>query len=364
MLGTLKKRWFLVSLAVLIPSGLLVGMQPSFAPQIGMLKTAVPPRAVTAIVLFLMSLSLNSRQLGESLRSPGPVVWAATVNYGFIPLAALGLMWFQLLPDFRYGLMIAAAVPCTMAAASVWTRKAKGNDAVSLLVTVTTNGLCFLITPFWLFLAIWLYPPKDNSVQLDGLDPMLLVWRLVVAVLIPAFIGQLLRLSSRVAAFVDGKKTVIGVVAQSCILTIVLTAACDAGTRLNGNAGSPILFAVLLVWGSCVALHLAAMAVGIFGGRLLGFRRADIVAVAFSSSQKTLPIGVLLATDEKMLGDPNLLGEGMGIPFAVFPILMYHASQLFIDTVIADRFAEKAAPTDKTSATADAAVNAAGQDAG
>jgi sodium/bile acid cotransporter 7 len=343
MLELLKKRWFLVSLAVLIPSGLLVGMQPSLAPQIGLLRSAVPPRAVTAIVLFLMSLSLNSRQLGESLRSPGPVLWAATVNYGFIPLAALGLMSFQLLEDFRYGLMIAAVVPCTMAAASVWTRKAKGNDAVSLLVTVTTNGLCFLITPFWLFLAIWLYPLKDNSVQLDGLDPMLLVWRLILAVLIPALFGQLLRLSSRIAAFADGNKTVIGVVAQSCILVIVLTAACDAGTRLNGDAGSRTLVAVLLVWGSCVGLHLAAMEVGITGGRLLGFRREDIVAVAFSSSQKTLPIGVLLATDKDMLGNPDLLGAGMGIPFAVFPILMYHASQLFIDTVVADRFAEQSA---------------------
>ena len=81
----------------------------------------------------------------------------------------------------------------------------------------------------------------------------------------------------------------------------------------------------------------------------MGFGRADIVAVAFSSSQKTLPIGVLLATDPEMLGNPEL-----GIPFAVFPILMYHASQLFIDTVIADRFAAKAPAT----------VNSAGEDAG
>jgi solute carrier family 10 (sodium/bile acid cotransporter), member 7 len=352
MLEILKKRWFLVSLAVLIPSGLLIGMQPSLAPHIGLLKSALPPRAVTAIVLFLMSLSLNSRQLGESLRSPGPVLWAATVNYGFIPLAALGIMSFQLVKDFQFGLIIAAVVPCTMAAASVWTRKAKGNDAVSLLVTVTTNGLCFLITPFWLYMA------TRSSVSSEGWVAML-VWRLVLAVLIPAFIGQLLRLSSRVAAFADGNKTVIGVVAQSCILVIVLTAACDAGSRLNGDAGSPTLLAVLLVWGSCVALHLAAMAVGVTGGRLFRFRREDIVAVAFSSSQKTLPIGVLLATDPEMLGNPDL-----GIPFAVFPILMYHASQLFIDTVIADRFAEKAAATEKTPATADADTTPAGEDAG
>ena len=62
-------------------------------------------------------------------------------------------MRLQLAPDFSFGLMIAASAPSTMAAASVWTRRAKGNDAVSLLVTILTNGFCFLVTPAWLVLA-------------------------------------------------------------------------------------------------------------------------------------------------------------------------------------------------------------------
>ena len=57
--------------------------------------------------------------------------------------------------------------------------------------------------------------------------------------------------------------------------------------------------------------------------------------------QKTLPIGIYLATDESIFGNPGLL-EGQGVPFAVFPMLMYHAWQLFIDTAIADRLAASA----------------------
>ena len=326
MLDVLQKRWFLVSLAVLIPGGLAVGVQLS-ADQVETLKGIVRPHIVTAVVLFLMSVSLNSRQLADSLQYPGPVLWAGVVNYGFIPLAAMLMMPWQLLPDFRYGLMIAASVPCTMAAASVWTRKARGNDAVSLLVTVSTNGLCFLITPFWLTLA------TRSGVQLDVGE---MIVRLVVAVLIPTLCGQGIRLWSRVARFADRHKTRIGVAAQACILSIVVTAACDAGYRLNEDVdGRSILPAVLLVWGCCVLLHLLAMAVGMAGGRLLRFPRADRVAIAFASSQKTLPIGLLLATDPSMFGNPEI-----GIPLAVFPMLMYHASQLFIDTVVADRLAE------------------------
>ena len=54
-------------------------------------------------------------------------------------------------------------------------------------------------------------------------------------------------------------------------------------------------------------------------------------------TQKTLPIGLLIATGADMFGDPDLLGPGRGVPLAVFPMLMYHASQMFLDTVVASR---------------------------
>ncbi|MEE3284988.1 MAG: bile acid:sodium symporter, partial [Planctomycetota bacterium] len=61
----------------------------------------------------------------------------------------------------------------------------------------------------------------------------------------------------------------------------------------------------------------------------------DRIAVLFGSSQKTLPIGVYLATSPE-------IGIAAMNPFAVFPMLMFHASQLFVDTIIAGRIAENA----------------------
>jgi predicted Na+-dependent transporter len=68
---------------------------------------------------------------------------------------------------------------------------------------------------------------------------------------------------------------------------------------------------------------------------MLGLSREDRIAVLFGSSQKTLPIGVYLATS------PEMFGSG-SFPFAVFPMLMFHATQLFVDTIIADRIAASA----------------------
>ena len=280
-----------------------------------------------------MAFSLDSRHLLAAFRSPKPVVLASVVNFAFIPLFAWLLVGIQENADFACGLMIVASVPCTLAAASVWTRRAGGNDAVSLLVTLTTNLVCFLVTPFWLNVTI------SQKVSLDTWN---MVLRLLVVVLIPTLIGQGLRCVPRLGRLATSYKNLIGVLAQSCILVLVFTAACDAGTRLNSGGARPTLLAVALAWGSCIAVHLTAMFVSTVGSRLLGIGRADWIAVAFSSSQKTLPIAVYLATDEKLFGNPDLI-DGHGIPFAVFPMIMYHASQLIIDTMIADRWARQSA---------------------
>ena len=165
--------------------------------------------------------------------------------------------------------------------------------------------------------------------------------RLIWAALVPMLAGQVVRQFHRPAQFATKYKIPIGVVAQSCILTLVFSAGLKAGGRLNGDGPALGIDAVLWVWGSCIAIHLAAMGIGSLGARMFGFQWKDLVAVSFASSQKTLPIGVLIATAETMFGNPDLLGAGVGVPFAVFPMLMYHASQLFLDTIVADRLEEK-----------------------
>jgi len=324
MKNYLLKKWFLVGLVVMITAGLTLGSQ---RPEVvDGLTSFVKPRLLTACVLFLMSITLDSKQLQASFRSPAPVLMAIALNYIAVPLLAWGGTTLQLLDDFAVGLMIAGSVPCTMAAASVWTRKAGGNDAVSLLVTMSTNAACFAVTPLWINLSL-----NTGSATLDTWE---MVERLFEAVLIPCAIGQLLRLQPRIADFATRNKPQIGGVAQSIILVLVLFAALKAGDKLNTPGDDFSLSAVAMVWGSCIAIHLAVLSAGHFLARTVGFSTADAIAVAFAGSQKTLPIGVLIATDPSMFGN---------YAFAVFPMLMYHASQLFIDTAIADRWARDAA---------------------
>lgn len=346
MLSFLRKRWFLFGLLIAIGGGLLLGFSlPS--DQLDQLRSRIGASRtgyVVAFVLFLMSFSLDGRKLRASLVAPAPVLWAVAVNQAVIPLLAWPLCWIQGNDDFRLGLMIAATVPCTMAAASVWTRRAGGNDAVSLLVTVVTNGLCFIVTPLWLqaFAAVEL----SGVVASVNLDTWQMMQRLIQSALIPIVLGQLARLVPTLARGADRYKTLMGVWAQGAILLLVFGAACGAGPQLVSGAGyEGGAQAIVLVWGSCIVVHAAGMWIAWRGAAAIGFSTEDRRAITFAGSQKTLPIGVLLATD------PQLFGSS-GLPFAVFPMLMFHGSQLFMDTAVADRMADSEARASRSSVVA------------
>ncbi|MCP4509871.1 MAG: bile acid:sodium symporter [Fuerstiella sp.] len=318
---TIRKNWFLVGLVILIPLALVLA---SLKPPAWFITAAdsVPTSVCTAVILFLMSVTLNSRRLFDSLRKPLPVLTACGVNQLIIPLLCFPMLALQKSADLRVGLLIAASVPCTMAAASVWTRRAAGNDAVSLLVTLITNGLCFLITPLWLLAGSTWYGTADASGSLHFGS---MVWRLILAALLPAFVGQMVRLSQPMEKFVDTNKPAFSNIAQGVILMLVFVSAFRGGIQFGATELSSNLrhqeFAT--VWVCCVVLHLAAMFVVWHVTGLFGFPEEDRRACVFAGSQKTLPIGILVS-------------QATGLPFSILPMLMYHMSQLFIDTWIAD----------------------------
>lgn len=334
MLQFLVKRWFLLSLTTLIVAGMaLGGAVPAVVRPIA---DALNPLLMTASILFLMSFSLETRQLQAALRTPLPVMLGAVLNIGLAPMLGAALMPLQGVVDFRYGLLAASCVPCTMAAASVWTRKARGNDAISLLVTLVTNTASIMTIPFWLSLALAWFPisgasesPSALVADVALLDLKQTAIELVIGVLLPIMLGQIARQSPRLSDWALRHKVGISAVAQMLILVMVWTAAVKGGVRISQTKLVIGAGDILLVWGSVIVVHLTTLYAGLFLCRSLGVPRADQIAVAFAGSQKTLPVGLLIS---------ETLSRQAGLGLAVFPMLMYHASQLFLDTVIADRF--------------------------
>ena len=324
----LRRHWFLAGLFLLLPLGIVLGRADAVA-GLDAAVDAIPTAVCTGGILFLMSATLDSRKLMQSLLRPLPVMTACGVNLFLLPLMGMPFLLMHHTPDMKVGLLIVVSVPCTMAAASVWTRKADGNDAVSLLVTLMTNGMCFLITPAWMEVGRRFFHTADTSSVTFGR----LVTLLVAGALIPALAGQLARLHLSVRARIDQMRTTISVLAQGIILLLVFVSAFKGGGsfQVDGAGGRLSAGGLLLIWSICVGLHIAAALAAWWISAVFRIAEEDRRAIVFAGSQKTLPIALLLS-------------DATGMSLSIIPMLLYHGSQLFIDTWIVGIFRKRAAP--------------------
>ncbi|MBS0206993.1 MAG: bile acid:sodium symporter [Planctomycetes bacterium] len=320
----LIQSWFLVALVILLPGGMAWGWVTTEAWRQSTVGR-VHPGSTTIAILFLMAFSLNSSRLRDSFRSPGPVVWGTIVNIGILPLLAWPLACRFSLPDFSLGLMIAAVVPCTLATASVSTRQAGGNDAVSLLITLLTNLISVGLTPLWLK---WTISMEAN------IDPWPVIANLTMTVLLPTIAGQVARSIPPLGRVAVAHRMGVSIAAQCLVLVIVTKAAVEAGGRLQTQSTWPAGMEFLALIAACAGVHTVSMWIAEWGGRWLGLPRFDRIATVFAGSQKTLPVGLLLASM------PAITGE-LSLPFITFPILLFHAVQLMLDTAIADQIAKR-----------------------
>jgi len=314
----LKRQWFLTCLAVILVLGFLF---PRFFAPLAQAK--VVRDSIVAAVLFLMALPLQTRQIGRSLRNPGVALLASAVNVGLLPLVAWGLAFF-LEGDLRTGLFVIAAAPCTLASAAVWTRRAGGDETVALMVTVLTNASCFLITPLWLMLTTGTQVDLQES---GAAKPGSMVFQLGLLVVLPMAIAQLLRQIDLIGRVAMQHKTLLSTVAQAGILTMVLVGATQCGLKLEGLNRLPLWDMGLMVL-VVLALHLIVLNLGLAIAKALGISRPGQIAVGIAGSQKTLMVGIHIASSH--FGGLTIL-----------PMVAYHVGQLVLDTIIADRLRKR-----------------------
>jgi sodium/bile acid cotransporter 7 len=241
---------------------------------------------------------------------------------GLLPLLAWPMA--GLLPgDLAVGTLVAATAPCTLASAAVWTRRAGGNDAVAIFVTILTNATCFLVTPFWLVLMT----RQTAEIQLGEM-----ISKLGLLVVLPMTLAQVLRLSPRIARWSTARKRQLSTWAQCGILSMVLIGAVNAAKNLamtnwRETVGVRDLVAMIFV---ALILHLVVLAIGFGLAKAARMSRANCIAVAFSGSQKTLMVGLYVAL--RYYGGLTIL-----------PMVAYHVGQLILDTLVADAICSRAA---------------------
>lgn len=304
----LAQHWFLIALISVLPLGILG------TDYLKWLNDFTLPRTIlVCLVMGMMALPIPFELIRQSLFRPWPAILASLVNMIFIPLAAW-LAAKSLSPYLAGGLIVAAVIPCTLASAAVWTRRAGGDDTVAILVTLITNSTCVFVTPIWLVLLL------SRSVEVQ-LWPM--VNELLVVVLMPIAVAQLLRINRRIGQWSQRHKQSLAISCQIGILIMVASGAIQMGQHLHSGSTNSSVSMVEVLWTILltVVIHLIAMIVAWYLAAATGIQRPQQIAAAISGSQKTLMIGLKMALD-------------CGV--SIIPMVAFHVGQLLLDTFIAD----------------------------
>lgn len=280
-----------------------------------------------ALILFLQGLSLAL----EKIRS-GAGNWrlhGLIQGYTFVvfPLAGLALnaltavFWPGEPESIRQGFLYLCVLPSTISTSVVLTAVARGNTAGALFNAALSNILGVIATPLLVQLLM------NRTGQSGPVGPLLL--KITLLTLVPFGLGMLLR--PRLAAWIDARRAWVARISNTVILFIVYTAFCDS-----------VQDRIWAVHGLALTLQVLAVVLGLFGVmsalvfatcRLLRLGREDMIAAYFCSVKKTLAMGVPLAV--------LIFGERADLPLILLPIMFYHPVQLFLNGLLANRWARE-----------------------
>lgn len=148
-----------------------------------------------AFIMLGMGAALTPQDFKSSLKRPFGLFIGLVSQYGFMPLIGFTLAWLlPLSPEVKIGLIIMSCMPGGTTS-NIFTYFAKGNLALSMLMTVNSTLFGVVLIPLLIVLyaaGLGIAVPADNIV------------RTLIVLLVPVLIGMgLRRWNANVGALVE-----------------------------------------------------------------------------------------------------------------------------------------------------------------
>lgn len=221
------------------------------------------------------------------------------------------------------GVFYVAALPSTVSSSVVMVSVAGGNLPAAIFNASISSLLGVFITPLWMGLFL-----EAGSGSIDMEEVML---KLVLQVLAPVILGVLLHRSF--GAWAEKYKSRIRLFDQVIILLIVYSSFCESYARnLFGNFS---LWHLLGLGAAMLALFFIVYGIITATSRLLRLTWEDKITAVFCGSKKSLVHGTVMS--KVLFPDANIVG------IILLPIMLYHALQLVVASVLAQAASRRAA---------------------
>lgn len=275
---------------------------------------------VIALLFYLYGARLSTQEALNGLKNWRLHLTILAFTFVLYPILGLALRPLTLFisHDMYLGILYLTLVPSTVQSSVAFTSVAKGNIAGAIVSATASNLVGVIMTP----LLVMALMGAGNGISIDSS----VFVEISLLLLAPFILGQLTRKWVKDFAASKGTKIV-----DRGSITMVVYDAFSKGV-VDGIWGSisiwEIVFLVVL---SILMVAFMLWLTRILGSKL-GFPRADVIAIEFCGSKKSLATGLPMASVIFASGSTSL-------GLLILPLMIYHQVQLMICSWLAARYA-------------------------
>ena len=255
------------------------------------------------IIMIGIGMTLTVRDFRQVAVYPKGMIVGTVAQILIMPLVAFMLATLLAVPPaIAVGLVIIAACPGGTTS-NLFVLLARGNIALSIVLTVSASLITILTLPLFTNLALQHYMGTEEDIVLP-------VWKtvgmLIGIVLFPVAIGMTVRTRKpEVARKAESIVSVFGGVVLALLIVALIYGVRDQIWELLKQAGP-----------ATILLNLAGIGLGLAAGRMAGLTQRESLAVA-------VELGVKNGTIALMVTLTLLESSAMSIPAAVYGVLMF-----------------------------------------
>ncbi len=313
--------WFILALIGMI--GLAY-----FLPQPGNYEGPISLDKVTtygvSLIFFFYGLKLSPEKMKAGLTNWRLHLTIHTTTFILFP--ALIYNTRLLFPDVDnnmlwLGVFFVASLPSTVSSSVVMVSIAGGNIPAAIFNASISSLIGVFITPLWMSLVL-------TATEADYALGDIIV-KLLLQVILPVVLGILLH--KRLGGFVAKHGMKLRYFDQIIILLIIYVSFCHSFEMdLFASFSATDLF---LLGAAMLVLFFTVYIIVHFVSKVLGFNKADTITAQFCGSKKSLVHGTVMS--KVLFADSSMAG------IILLPIMIYHAIQLLVASIIAQGIARK-----------------------
>ncbi|MDP5210226.1 bile acid:sodium symporter family protein [Microbulbifer sp. 2205BS26-8] len=262
------------------------------------------------IIMVGIGMTLTVRDFHHVAVRPRGLLLGTIIQIILLPFVAFTLCWALSLPaEIAVGLVIIAACPGGTTS-NLFTLLARGNVALSIVLTVSASLITILSLPFFTNYALRTYFGAEQEIVLPFVRTVVM---LSVIVLLPVVLGMLVRawnppLASRAESIVS----IFGALVLLILVVQLVWGMRERIGELMSQAGP-----------SVILLNLSGIFLGLVFSRIGGLPLRDGLAVATELGIKNGTIGLMVTLT-------LLHSREMSIPSAVYGVVMFPMGMLLV----------------------------------